>query len=55
MPLGREVVVIARAVGCTVRAALPVTEDIVAEIVVLPADVPEARPLELIVATVGIR
>jgi hypothetical protein len=33
--------------------AFPVTEDIVAEIVVLPADVPEARPVALIVATAG--
>ena len=51
MPLGKELVVIVRAVACTLRVEFPVTEDIVAEIVVFPADVAEPRPFELTVAT----
>ena len=51
MPLGREFLEIVRGAACTVRVAFPVRDDIVAKMVVLPADVAEARPLSLTVAT----
>jgi hypothetical protein len=47
-----ELVVIASWAVCTVSVVVPVTPDCEAEIVVLPADFPVARPpLALIVAT----
>ena len=52
VPLGKELVVIESGAVCTVSVVLPVKPDCDAEIVVLPADVPVASPLLLIVATV---
>ena len=48
---GKELVVIESGAGFTVSVVMPVTPDNAAVMVVVPADVPEASPAELIVAT----